>query len=121
MPKEPTVQGRSLNQAAIDAIAARIDSYDQAWDRRMLELTESIKEMQSTAQQVAKNVEAITEFLGTAAEEQKATQIRLERLEEKVDRRFDALTDTLQGFQSLAAQQAQTTDRLVQLLTMKAA
>ena len=54
-------------------------------------------------------MEAITEFLGTAAEEQRATHIRLERLEEKVDRRFDALTDTLQGFQSLAAQQAQTT------------
>ena len=121
MPKESTVQGRSLNQSAIDAIATRIDSYDQAWDRRMTELTASIKEMQATAQQVAQNVEAITEFLGTAAEEQRATQIRLEKLEEKVDRRFDALATSLEGFQKLAAQQAETTDRLVQLLAMKAA
>ena len=75
----------------------------------------------ATADRIDAKVEEIAQFIGTATEEQKATQIRLEKLEEKVDRRFDALVDSLQGFQALAAQQAQTTDRLVQLLSMKAA
>ena len=135
MPKEPTVQGRSLNQSAIDAIAARIDSYDQSWQRRWeesdkrwdarMERLEAIVERSvATADRVETKVEEIAQFIGTATEEQRATQIRLEKLEEKVDRRFDALAQNLsdinaalRGYQALSQQQSKNVEKMMELAT----
>ncbi len=125
---------RDLNQAAIDAIATRIDSYDQAWDRRIEQLMVGINEMKDTAQAIAQKVDAITEFIGKATEEQRATQIRIENLEEKVDRRFDQLNQTLaqmtisiqeqqksiDGHLRVAEQQQATTQELIKLVTIMA-
>ena len=136
-------QGRSLNQAAVDAIATRIDTYEQSWQRRWEKsdkrwdaridrLFEGIDAMKDTAQTIAQKVEEIADFIGTATEEQRATQIRLETLEEKVDRRFDQLTQTLDRMTAsiqeqqksidehlrVAEQQQATTQELIRLVTV---
>lgn len=77
MPKDPTVQGRSLNQSAIDAIGTKIDSYDQQWERRMDRLFEGIERIDS-------RVEEIASFMGQAAELQIQTQNKLDTLAEDI-------------------------------------
>lgn len=49
MTKEPQFQKRDLSQIDVDAIATRIDSYDQAWDRRIEQLMVGINEIKDTA------------------------------------------------------------------------
>ncbi len=141
MAKEPVFPKRDLTQAAIDTITTRIDSYDQQWDRRIAKLMEGIERMEATANQIAEKVDNIAEFIGKATEEQRATQIRIEQLEQKVDASFDRLSrniDSLtaavtatnqavnttnqavntmnaamQGWQEIVVQQAKTVDRLI--------
>lgn len=145
MAKEPQFPKRNLNQTAVDAIATRIDTYEQAWQRRWEEsdtrwdarmdrLFEGINEMKDTAQIITQKAEEIADFIGTATEEQRATQIRLEKLEEKVDRRFDQLTQTLDrmtasiqeqqksidGHLRVAEQQQATTQELIRLIAAMA-
>lgn len=48
MTKEPELPEHDLNQAVINAIATRIDSYDQAWDRRIEQLMVDINEMKDS-------------------------------------------------------------------------
>ena len=110
MPKEPPVQGRSLNQSAIDAIATRIDSYDQAWEHRMDRLTEQVD-------RIANGVEEIREFIGTATEQQKAVELRIVALEEKLDSRLLQMTESISGYQEIAREQAKTTQELIRLVT----
>ena len=117
MAKEPQFPKRDLNQTAVDAIATRIDSYDQAWERRISTLMDGIERMEQTSDRIAQRVDEIAEFIGTATQEQRATQIRLEKLEEKVDRRFDALTTTLEGFQALSQQQSRNVEKMMELAT----
>ena len=135
MPKEPAFPKRDLSQAAVDAIAARIDSYDQSWQRRWeesdkrweerMERLEAIVERSvATADRIETKVEEIAQFIGTATEVQKATQIRLEKLEEKVDRRFDMLAqslerinESLQGYQALSQQQSRNVEKMMELAT----
>lgn len=134
-PKEPQFSKRDLTQSAIDVIATRIDSYDQSWERRWeesdkrwdarMERLEAIVERSVvTADRIDQKVEEIAQFIGTATEEQRATQIRLEKLEEKVDRRFDALTqnlsdinEALRGYQALSQQQSRNVEKMMELAT----
>ena len=90
--------------------------------------------MKDTAQTIAQKVNEIADFIGTATEEQRATQIWLETLEEKVDRRFDQLTQTIDqmtasiqeqqksidGHLRVAEQQQATTQELIRLVTVMA-
>lgn len=122
MPKEPTFPKRDLSQAAVDAIATRIDAYEQSWQKRWEESDrrweERMQRLETLVERTAEGIEEIRSFLGTAAEEQRAARLRLETLEEKVDRRFDALTTTLEGQQALANRQAETVQELIKLVTV---
>ena len=78
----------------------------------------------ATADRIETKVEEIAQFIGTATEVQKATQIRLEKLEEKVDRRFDMLAqslerinESLQGYQALSQQQSRNVEKMMELAT----
>ena len=135
MPKEPQFPKRDLSQAAVDAIATRIDAYDQAWqrrweesdkrwDERMQRLEAIVERSVATADRIDQKVDEIAQFIGTATEEQKASRLRLEKLEEKVDRRFDALAqnlsdinEALRGYQALSQQQSKNVEKMMELAT----
>lgn len=107
---DPKFPKRDLTQAAVDSITTRMDSYDQQWERRMERLFQGIERMETTANRIGERVEQIADFLGTATEQQKATQLRLETLEEKVDRRFDQLTQTIERLTGSVQEQQRSID-----------
>ena len=121
MPKEPAFPKRDLNQSAVDAIATRIDAYEQSWQKRWEESDRRwdarMERLETLVERTAEGIEEIRSFLGTAAEEQRAARLRLEALEEKVDRRFDALTTSLEGFQALSQQQSRNVEKMMELAT----
>ena len=118
MPKEPAVQGRSLNQATVDAIGAKIDSYDQQWERRMDKLFEGIERIDS-------RVEEIASFMGQAAELQIQTQNKLDTLTEDIkqmnmswDTRMNQLGDRIDRIAGNLEASQQTVAELTKLVTV---
>lgn len=118
MPKEPTVQGRSLNQSAIDTIGAKIDSYDQQWERRMDRLFEGIERIDS-------RVEEIASFMGQAAELQVQTQNKLDTLADDIkqmnmawDTRMNQLGDRIDRIAGNLEASQQTVAELTKLVTV---
>ena len=118
MPKEPTVQGRSLNQAAIDAIGAKVDSYDKQWERRMDRLFEGIERIDS-------RVEEIASFMGQAAELQIQTQNKLDTLADDIkqmnrswDTRMNQLGDRVDRIAGNLEASQQTVAELTKLVTV---
>lgn len=129
MPKEPTVQGRSLNQSAIDAIAARIDAYDQAWERRWEESdkrwNERIERLESSVERISTGVEEIRGFVGQAAELQIQTQNKLDALADDIkqmnaswDTRMNQLGDRIDRISSNLEASQQTVSELTRLVTV---
>ena len=129
MPKEPSFPKRDLNQATIDAIATRIDAYDQAWERRWAESdkrwNERMERLESSVERISTGVEEIRGFMGQAAELQIQTQNKIDALGDKLDRmaqieherdlKWDARMDRIAG--SLEASQ-QTVAELTKLVTV---
>ena len=118
MPKEPTVQGRSLNQSAIDAIGAKVDSYDKQWERRMDRLFEGIERIDS-------RVEEIASFMGQAAELQIQTQNKLDTLADDIkqmnrswDTRMNQLGDRVDRIAGNLEASQQTVAELTKLVTV---
>ena len=129
MPKEPTVQGRSLNQSAIDAIAARIDAYDQAWERRWEESdkrwNERMERLESSVERISTGVEEIRGFVGQAAELQVQTQNKLDALADDIkqmnaswDTRMNQLGDRIDRISSNLEASQQTVSELTRLVTV---
>ena len=131
MAKEPQFPKRDLNQTAVDAIATRIDSYDQAWERRIAAQDEKwdarMHSLGEKVDRIADGVEEIRGFIGQAAELQVQTQHKIDRLSDKInamvdamrqqdqawDRRLDRLTESIEGQQA-------TTRELIKLVTVLA-
>ncbi|MEM9216496.1 MAG: hypothetical protein AAGD25_19380 [Cyanobacteria bacterium P01_F01_bin.150] len=76
-----------------------------------------MQRLEALVEKTAEGIEEIRSCLGTAAEEQRAARLRLEALEEKVDRRFDNLATTLEGFQALSQQQSRNVEKMMELAT----
>ena len=129
MPKEPTVQGRSLNQSAIDAIAARIDAYDQAWERRWEESdkrwNERMERLESSVERISTGVEEIRGFVGQSAELQIQTQNKLDALADDIkqmnaswDTRMNQLGDRIDRIAGNLEASQQTVAELTKLVTV---
>ena len=136
MPKEPTVQGRSLNQPAIDAIAARIDSYEQAWQRRWDESDKRwdarMERLEGIAERIGTGVEEIRGFIAESAELQIQTQNKIDALGDKLDRmvqmeherdlkwdaRMNQLGDRIDRISSNLEASQQTVSELTRLVTV---
>ena len=136
MPKEPTVQGRSLNQSAIDAIAARIDSYEQAWQRRWDESDKRwdarMERLEGIAERIGTGVEEIRGFIAESAELQIQTQNKIDALGDKLDRmvqmeherdlkwdaRMNQLGDRIDRISSNLEASQQTVSELTRLVTV---
>ena len=113
MAKEPQFPKRDLNQTAVDAIATRIDSYEQQWERRMDRLFEGIERIET-------RVEEIADFMGRSAEIQIQTQNKIDGMAEMIrqqderwERRLDRLTESIENQQT-------TTHELIKLVTVLA-
>ena len=131
MAKEPQFPKRDLNQTAVDAIATRIDSYDQAWERRIAAQDEKWDARMHTlgekVDRIADGVEEIRDFIGQAAELQVQTQHKIDRLSDKIDTMVDAMRQQDQAWdrrldrltESIEGQQA-TTRELIKLVTVLA-
>ena len=124
-----TVQGRSLNQAAVDAIGARIDAYDQAWERRWEESDKRwekrMDRMFEGIKRIDTRVEEIASFMGQAAEIQIGTQHKLDKLNDTIekqqhsfDQRIDRLVKAMEGYQEISKEQAKSTSELIKLATL---
>ena len=114
MAKEPQFQKRDLNQAAIDVIATRIDAYDKAWECRMDNLFEGIE--RSTA-----GGEEIQKFMGEMAQQQIATQHKLDTVSDDIRELTSAIREqqkSIDGHLRVAEQQQATTQELIKLVTI---
>ena len=118
MPKDSSFPKRDLNQATVDAIGAKIDSYDQQWERRMDKLFEGIERIDS-------RVEEIASFMGQAAELQIQTQNKLDTLTEDIkqmnmswDTRMNQLGDRIDRIAGNLEASQQTVAELTKLVTV---
>ncbi|MEM9218947.1 MAG: hypothetical protein AAGD25_32015 [Cyanobacteria bacterium P01_F01_bin.150] len=132
MPKQPQFPKRDINQAAIDAIATKIDSYDQAWERRWIESENRwdirMERLEASVERIAATgVEEIRNFMGQAAELQVQTQLKLDELATDIktmnaawDERMGRMAEAINGYQAIAQEQAKTTQELIRLVTVMA-
>ena len=129
MAKEPSFPKRDLSQAAVDAIATRIDAYEQAWQRRWDESDkrwdERMDRLFEGIGRIDARVEEIAGFIGQAAELQIQTQNKLDTLAEDIkqmnaswDTRMNQLGDRIDRISSNLEASQQTVSELTRLVTV---
>ena len=114
MPKEPKVKGRNLNQSAINAIGAKIDSYEQQWEHRIDSFFEGIE-------RITTGLEEIRGFIGEMAQQQIATQHKLDAVSTDIGELTSAIHEqqkSMNGHLRVAEQQQATTQELITLVTI---
>ena len=101
-------------QSAIDVIGSKVDSYDQQWERRMDRLFEGIE-------RITTGVEEIRGFMGEMAQQQIATQHKLDTVSADICELTSAIREqqkSIDGHLRVAEQQQATTQELIKLVTI---
>ena len=131
-PQEPKFPKRDLNQTAIDAIATRINSYEQSWKRRWEESYTRWKDRMERLLSIVEQSVTTADRINKRAELQIQTQKKIDALADKLDQfaeleherdlkwdtRLTRITASIEGYQVLAQQQAQNVEKMMKLATL---